>query len=347
MSRVLVTGGAGFIGRHVVDALRADGDDVAVLDSLRPDVHVSAPAELPEHLADVRDLAAVAAAIHCADVVVHLAAKVGLGVRLDDIDDYVSSNDLGTAVLLRAAAVAGVPHVVMASSMVVYGDGAYRCPEHGPVPVPPRRAEDLERGRFEPRCVRCGSQLLAEPVDEAAPFDPRNAYAASKVQTELLSRVWARETGGSVTALRFHNVYGPGMPRHTPYAGVASLFHAAAERGEAPRVFEDGGQRRDFVHARDVAGAVAAAVRRPGPAGEVTAYNVGSGRVTTVGQLAAAIADRLGAPAPVTTGEYRLGDVRHITASSERIAAGLGWRAVVPLETGLAELGEPAGVAQV
>ena len=187
-------------------------------------------------------------------------------------------------------------------------------------------------------------------VGFADPYCPRGRAAFLARGNELgLDPV----DGGTLVVIdgpRFSTrAYGPGMPRHTPYAGVASLFRAAAECGDAPRLFEDDGQRRDFVHVRDVADAVAAAVRRPGPGGEVTPYNVGSGRVTTVGQLAAAIADRLGALAPVTTGEYRLGDVRHITASSERIAAGLGWRAVVPLETGLAELGEPApaGLRQV
>ncbi len=341
MTRVLVTGGAGFIGRHVVEQLRADGDTVTVLDSLRPDVHATPPPERPDHVADIRDLDAVTAAVRGADVVVHLAAKVGLGVRLDDIDDYVSSNDLGTAVLLRAAA-GTVPHLVLASSMVVYGDGAYRCVRHGAVAASPRALADLEAGRFEVRCPSCDDWLTPELVNESAPFDPRNAYAASKVQTELLSRVWARETGGSATALRFHNVYGPGMPRNTPYAGVAALFRAWAERGEPPRVFEDGRQRRDFVHVRDVAAAVVAAVRRPGPRGTLTAYNVGSGRVSTVGELAAVIAGRLGAPAPVITGQYRLGDVRHITASSQRITDALDWRPVVDLESGLADVAQVA-----
>ncbi len=334
--RVLVTGGAGFIGRHVVEALRSTGDDVTVLDSLRPDVHTGPPAVQPDHLADVRDLAAVTRAVRGTEVVVHLAAKVGLGVRLDDIDDYVSSNDLGTAVLLRAAA--SVPHLVVASSMVVYGDGAYRCARHGTATAAPRRAEDLDAGRFEPRCEQCGGTLEPGLVDETAPFDPRNAYAASKAQTELLTRVWARETGSPATALRFHNVYGPGLPRNTPYAGVAALFRDRAARCEPPLVFEDGGQRRDFVHVRDVATAVTAAVHQPGPAGRLTAYNVGSGRVTTVGELAAAIADRLGAPPPVVTGEYRLGDVRHITASSDRIRCELGWVARTDLVEGLAAL---------
>ena len=323
MTTILVTGGDGFIGRHVVERLDAAGNEVTVAD-VRSGT-------------DVRDLDAMRSALAGVDVLVHLAAKVGLGVDLDDIDSYVSVNDLGTAVALRAAAAAGVGHAVVASSMVVYGDGAYRCPTHGEVVAAPRSATDLEAGRFEPRCA-CGAELTAGLVDEAAPFDPRNTYAATKVQTELLTRVWARETGASATLLRFHNVYGPGMPRDTPYAGVAALFRSAAERGVAPRVFEDGGQRRDFVHVRDVAGAVEAAVRRPAGPGAATAYNVGSGTVTTIGELAKRIADVVGGPAPVVTGEYRLGDVRHITASSERIATDLGWTAAIPLDTGLADL---------
>ena len=318
MTRVLVTGGGGFIGRQVVGMLREHGDTVTVLDLQYGD--------------DVRDLRTVRSMADGVDVIVHLAAKVGLGVRLDDIDDYVSANDLGTAVMLRAA---GVGHIVVASSMVVYGDGAYRCPDHGAVVAPARSRKDLSRGLFEPRC-RCGAELTPGLVDESAPFDPRNAYAASKVQTEYLTRVWARETGGSATALRFHNVYGPGMPRDTPYAGVAALFRAATIRGEPPLVFEDGQQRRDFVHVHDVARAVLLSVHRPGPAGQVTAYNVGSGTVTTVGELATLIAGMAGGPEPVTTGRYRLGDVRHITASSARITRDLGWRPTVDLRSGLA-----------
>ena len=323
MTKIVVTGGDGFIGRHVVELLVASGNETRIAD-LRSGT-------------DIRDLAAMRALLDGADVLVHLAAKVGLGVDLDDIDSYVSANDLGTAVTLRAAAAAGVRHAVVASSMVVYGDGAYRCTEHGAVVAPPRAETDLAAGRFEPRCG-CGADLVAGLVDEDAPFDPRNAYAATKVQTELLTRVWARESNATATLLRFHNVYGPGMPRNTPYAGVAALFRSAAERGIAPRVFEDGGQRRDFVHVRDVAGAVEAAVRRPAGPGAATAYNVGSGTVATVGELATSISRIVGGPEPVVTGEYRLGDVRHITASSARIEAELGWSATTPLETGLTDL---------
>jgi len=179
--------------------------------------------------------------------------------------------------------------------------------------------------------------LAPAVVTEDAPLDPRNVYAATKVHGEHLLRAWARETSGDAFALRFHNVYGPGMPRNTPYAGVASLFRSAIAAGQAPRVFEDGAQRRDFVHVDDVARAVVAATttadRSPGA---VVPLNVGSGTVTTVGGLAQALADTLDGPAPVVTGEFRIGDVRHVTASSDRAAQVLGWTAQIGLRTGLA-----------
>jgi len=269
---------------------------------------------------------------------------VGLGVDFDDAPLYAGCNDLGTAVLLAAMARAGVGGLVLASSMVVYGEGAYSCAEHGLAATPPpRRPADLDAGRFEPRCERCGKPLSPQLVPEDAPLGPRNVYAATKLAQENLAASWARATGGQAVALRYHNVYGPGMPRDTPYAGVASFFRSALAAGRAPRVFEDGGQRRDFVHVRDVAAATATALDPvtgtgvPGGPGTLRAYNVGSGTPRTVGQLASALADAYGGPPSVVTGEYRLGDVRHITASSERIWRELGWRAAVPFAEGIAE----------
>jgi dTDP-L-rhamnose 4-epimerase len=343
--RVLVTGGAGFIGAAVVRALRDGAHEVVVLDSLRPDVHrdegVAARTRLATLgaqlvVADVRDGAAVRSSLERVDAVVHLAAKVGLGVGIDDMDDYVSSNDLGTAVLLRAGATQGVRRVVQASSMVVYGEGRYTCPQHGVVPPGPRRTEDLERGEFDPPCPACGRRLTPGLVSEDAPLDPRNTYATTKVTQEHLAAAWARETGGAAVSLRLHNVYGPGMPRDTPYAGVASLFLSRLDRGEPPRVFEDGGQRRDFVHVDDVADAFVTAVAAD-TTGHV-AFNVGSGVVSTIGDVAHALSAARGGPEPVVTGEFRLGDVRHITASSGSIADRLRWRARIPLTEGVRDL---------
>lgn len=236
---ILVTGGAGFIGSAVVRALVAAGHGVRVLDALLPAVHPSGRApDLPAGVAfrhgDVRDAEAVRRALAGVDAVCHQAAMVGLGLDLDDAPAYAGCNDLGTAVLLAAMARTGVRRLALAGSMVVYGEGRYRCPAHGDVAPGPRRPADLDAGRFEPPCPVCGHALSPHLVTEDAPADPRNVYAATKLAQEHLASAWARACQGTVLTLRYHNVYGPGMPRDTPYAGVASLFRSALARGEAP-----------------------------------------------------------------------------------------------------------------
>ncbi|MEV6998076.1 NAD-dependent epimerase/dehydratase family protein [Streptomyces sp. NPDC093982] len=326
--RVLVTGGAGFIGSHIVEALKAHGHEPVVYD-VRPD---------PE--SDVRNPYAVRQALTGVDAVCHQAAMVGLGAGFADATEYVSRNDLGTAVLLTAMADAGVRRLVLAGSMVVYGEGRYVCERHGVVRPGPRAVADLDAGRFEPPCPQCGADLAPGLVAEDAPADPRNVYATTKLAQEHLAAAWARATDGTAVSLRYHNVYGPGMPRDTPYAGVASFFRSALARDEAPRVFEDGRQRRDFVHVRDVAAANVAALEASAqalPGGALTAYNTGSGDPHTVGEMAHALAEAYGGSEPVVTGEYRLGDVRHITADSARLRAELGWKAEVGFADGMRE----------
>jgi dTDP-L-rhamnose 4-epimerase len=338
--RVLLTGGAGFIGRHVLRELLGRGHEVRVLDSLRPDVHKDGKTSPLDGaklmIADVRDTAAIDRALVGVEAVLHLAAKVGLGVDVGDLPDYASSNDAGTAELLAGMARAGVKRLALASSMVVYGEGYALCAEHGPVRPAPRVETELARGNFEPQCPTCNRSLDTKLVDEDTPIDPRNAYASSKVAQEFYASNWARVTGGSVAALRYHNVYGPGMPRDTPYAGVAAIFTSALRRGEAPRVFEDGRQRRDFVHVRDVAAASVLVCEQHTEG--VKAFNVGSGTPRTVGEMAAALALALNGPSPVVTGQYRLGDVRHITADSSRLRRELGWAPQVEFEDGMVEL---------
>ena len=350
--RVLVTGAAGFIGSHIVEELVDTGHEVVALDVLLPAVHpdpeaargrVSAGVPLLE--ADVRDEAAIREALAGIDVVCHQAAMVGLGLDMSDAPLYAGCNDLGTAVVLSAMAATGVRRLVLASSMVVYGEGRYDCPRHGAVSPGPREQADLEAGRFEPLCPHCRAELAPGLVRESAAFDPRNVYAATKAAQEFLASAWARAVGGSVAALRYHNVYGPRMPLDTPYAGVAAIFRSALAAGRAPAVYEDGGQRRDFVHVRDVAAANAAALdwTAEAPVGGARAFNVGSGTPRTVGELAAGLAEAVGGPTPVVTGQFRLGDVRHVTASSERLRGELGWRARVEFADGLKEFAAASG----
>ncbi len=338
--KVLLTGGAGFIGQHVSRELLARGHDVRVLDSLRPDVHSAPGWEAPDGIefiaGDVRDASVLDRALAGREAVLHLAAKVGLGVNVGDLPDYASSNDVGTAELLAAMARADILRLTLASSMVVYGEGIGRCQQHGTVTPGPRTERALAAGQFEPPCPICGQPLATALVDESTPFDPRNAYATSKVAQEFYARNWARATKGSVAALRYHNVYGPGMPRDTPYAGVAAIFMSALRRGEAPKVFEDGRQRRDFVHVRDVAAATVLACEKHSAG--VRAFNVGSGTPRTVGDMAKALSLALNGPAPIVTGHYRLGDVRHITADSSRLRSDLSWHPAVNFDQGMCEL---------
>jgi dTDP-L-rhamnose 4-epimerase len=336
---ILVTGGAGFIGSHVVEELLAGGHAVRVLDNLsagRAD-HVSEAAELIE--GSLCDAELVRRCLEGVEAVGHLAGMVGLGGDFADVVGYAHNNDLGTAVLLREIAQhADVGRLVLASSMVVYGEGRYNCWRHGVIEPPPRPLLELTAGRFEPACPVCGAPLAAAAVPESAPSNPRNVYAATKLHQEHLCLALARETGISVAALRYHNVYGPRMPRDTPYAGVAAIFASALAAGKAPRVFEDGRQLRDFVHVRDVARATATALTLANPV--AGALNIASGQPRSVGEMAESLADAVGGPRPVVTGEFRLGDVRHVFASADRAAGELGFRAIEDFQAGMADLAQ-------
>ena len=293
------------------------------------------PAGVEFHVADVRDAAAIDRALVGVDAVLHLAAKVGLGRRCRRPARLCVVERCGHCRLLAAMARAGVGRLTLASSMVVYGEGIGHCPEHGAVAPAPRIEAALAAGQFEPPCPMCGTPLARAGRGNMR-LDPRNAYASSKVAQEFYAGNWARVTGGSVAALRYHNVYGPGMPRDTPYAGVAAIFTSALRRGQAPQVFEDGRQRRDFVHVRDVARATVLACEKH--TSGVRAFNVGSGTPRTVGDMAAALSLALNGPAPIVTETYRLGDVRHITANSSRLRDELAWAPVVSFDEGMKEL---------
>ena len=334
--RVLVTGGCGFIGSHIVDELVTAGHQVRVLDMAEPSYRSEGATYVR---ADLRDPVSFEGVIEGVDAVSHQASKVGLEQSFADARDYVAHNDAGTAALLEALAESRFAgRLVLASSMVVYGEGAFECLHHGAVTPPARRRQDLAAGRFDPPCPVCGSDLAPRPVTEDATIDPRNVYAATKVHQEHLCSVFADTCAGEFVSLRYHNVYGPRMPRSSAYAGVASIFCSALLSGRAPQVTEDGRQLRDFVHVSDVARANLAALTAPGEI--VGAFNIASGQPRSVGDLAGALAAAVGvnAPAPEVTGSYRLGDVRHIFASPERAQRVLGWRAEVSLEQGVASL---------
>ena len=340
--RTLVTGAAGFIGSTIVELLRDRGHEVVGVDLLLHRAHQSRPAWVGDdlHVVDVRDEASLTELLGGIEVVCHQAAMVGLGLTIHDAPDYASHNVVGTASLVSAMTRAGVAGLVQASSMVVYGGGREICPVHGDVATRARTLEDLDAGCFEARCAVCGEPVTWGLVGEDAPLKPHNAYAATKLAQEHLAVAWAEQSGGRAISLRYHNVYGPRMPRDTPYAGVASIFRSALAAGRTPQVYEDGGQMRDFVHVQDVARAnlvaleiLASSAAAPGH----RAYNVASGEPHTVLDLATALARELDGPEPVVVGGGRPGDVRHVVADPARIRAELGFAAQVAFGDWIAE----------
>lgn len=333
--RILLTGAAGFIGSHVRRSLADAGHEVVAADTMLAAAHGEAGAPDGVHRVDVRDPDALDALLPGIDVVCHQAAVVGAGVTVQDAPAYASHNDLGTAVLLAAMDRAGCRRLVLASSMVVYGEGCYRRADSAVIVPPVRDREDLAHGMFDHRDPETGVPLESVAVGEDTPLRPRSLYAASKVAQEHYAAAWSTATGSTVTALRYHNVYGPDMPRDTPYSGVAAIFRSALESGAAPRVFEDGAQLRDFVHVSDIAAANVLAVERP--LGGFVPLNVASGQPITIGDVAATLSNACRGVSPVVTGEFRPGDVRHIVAGPDRARALLGFTATVDPAKGLDE----------
>ncbi|MEX2257023.1 MAG: NAD-dependent epimerase/dehydratase family protein [Acidimicrobiia bacterium] len=338
--RVLVTGGAGFIGSHVVELLVDAGHEVRVADSLHPRAH----RRLPKYLADgvdyrwgdLTDRVFVLDAVDGIDALSHQAAMVGLGHDFADVDAYVRDNDLGTAVLLHALHDRGFAgRIVLGSSMVVYGEGRYQCEAHGVVRPGPRTVADIGAGNFDHGCRACGEPLRAVPVPEDASLEPRSVYAATKVHQEHLVTAFACAHDLPATLLRYHNVYGPRMPRDTPYAGVASIFRSALERGEAPIVLEDGRQQRDFVHVLDVARANVLALDGPALDGPL---NIASGHPTTILDVARVLCRARGSGIePAVVGGSRPGDVRHVFASTNAARDRLRFVAEILPEIGITE----------
>ena len=345
VSVALVTGGAGFVGSHLADRLLRDGWHVRALDNLDPLAH--AAAERPVHLApdvelvagDVRDRDTVDRALEGAEVVFHLGGVVGNGESMVNVRRAVDVNSTGTATLLEAVLARrdAVRRLVVASSMVVYGEGAYRCVAHGNVAAPGRSTEQLRERRWEPLCPDCGRDLDPVPVTEELPLRPTSVYGITKRDQEELALVLGRAYGLETVALRYLNVYGPRQALGNPYTGVAALFAARVLAGRRPRVFEDGGQIRDLVSVLDVVDATVRAADAPAAAGR--AINVATGRRLRIAHLAREISRALGCDAePKITGEFRAGDIRHCFADTSRARELLGFEARRTIEEGLPEL---------
>jgi dTDP-L-rhamnose 4-epimerase len=343
---ILVTGGAGFVGSHLVDALLAAGHCVRVFDNLTPQVHGNGR---PDYLAsdveflsgDLRDLDAVRAAVRGVDAVYHLAAAVGVGQSMYEIAHYIGSNTQGTANLLQAILdeKLALEKLIVASSMSIYGEGRYRCARCGGVTPPVRPLAQLAERSWETRCPHCGDALTPIATDESKPLQCPSIYALSKKDQEEMCLLFGRTYSLPVVALRFFNIYGTRQALSNPYTGVAAIFAARLLNQRAPLVFEDGRQMRDFVSVHDVVTACLLALERP--AADGLALNIGSGEPITISEVAATLAHALGHDIPAElTGKYRAGDIRHCFADISLASRLLGYRPRHSFSSGIGELVE-------
>ena len=340
--KVLVTGGAGFIGSHLVDRLVEAGRDVRVLDSLEPQVHGDGEGHRNEGaeyvVGSVLDRDVVDGCLDGADSVVHLAAQVGVGQSMYDIARYVEENCTGTAAVLeRIAEHGGIESLVVASSMSIYGEGQYACDRCGSEDVRvTRKLADLEAREWEPRCVTCGGEVRPVPTSELKPLEPDSVYATTKRDQEELVLVFGRSHGIRSLALRLFNTYGPRQSVSNPYTGVAAIFSSQLLSGNAPTVYEDGLQSRDFIHVSDIARAFHLAL--DADVGDM-ALNVGTGRSSSVLDVAHALDEQLETGLkPQIVSKFRHGDVRHCWADVTAIRDALGFEAEMSFEDGMREL---------
>ncbi len=345
--RVLVTGGAGFVGSHLVDALLAEGHAVRILDNLDPQVH---PKRVPpDYLnpraefirGDVRDREAVTKALNGVEVLYHLAAAVGVGQSMYDVARYVEVNAVGAGVVLDILAneAHGVIKMIVASSMSCYGEGKYHCDACGPVFPKLRSAQQLAARDWELRCPNCGVTAKPVPTDEEKPLFPTSIYAITKRDHEEMFLAIGRAYGIPTVALRFFNIYGTRQALSNPYTGVAAIFSSRLLNRQPPIVFEDGRQTRDFIHVSDIVAALLLAMNDSRGDGQV--FNVGTGRALSVLDLGRLLSERLAFTGPPQIeNRYREGDIRHCYADVSRLGRVLGWRARVPFEEGIGELVE-------
>ena len=347
--KILVTGGLGFIGSHLVPQLLANGHSVFVFDNLSSQIHGAVPYLDQPWLknpgvnivrGDVVEAKALTAAVQDIDAIVHLAAETGTGQSMYRIAHYNAVNSQGTAVLLQALMERRerpISRFVLASSRSVYGEGAYICSACSDQKLQfpsSRSAHALAASKWDPECVKCGTELVSVPTPETAATHPASIYAATKLAQEDLVRIFSESTGTAAVALRFQNVYGEGQSLNNPYTGILSIFSTRIRRNLSLPIFEDGLESRDFVHVDDIARAVAAAI--DAPLSGYNVFNVGSGVPTSVIELAQKLAERLGYQgAPEVTAQYRLGDIRHCYADMTRIAEVLNFRPTVSVDEGL------------
>jgi dTDP-L-rhamnose 4-epimerase len=346
--RVLITGGAGFVGSHLADALAAAGHDVVLFDNLEPQVHgegATRPAYLdPAHRlerGDIRDAQALAPLVREADVVFHLAALVGVGQSMYQVRRYTDVNAVGMATLLEVLSgertSLHVRKLLVASSMSIYGEGAYACAACGRVAPRLRTVEQLSAGQWEMRCPRCGAELQPLPTDEDKPLNPTSIYAINKRDHEEMALAFGHAYALPAVALRFFNIYGSRQALSNPYTGVAAIFSGRMLAGQAPLIYEDGGQLRDFVHVSDIVQACCLAMTNP--AADYQVLNVGTGQPTSVLQVGEHLARELG-----WTGgfeivrKFRAGDIRHCFADITRIRESIGYAPRVQFEDGVHEL---------
>jgi dTDP-L-rhamnose 4-epimerase len=344
MSRVLVTGGAGFIGRHLAKALLREGHTVRVLDRLVEQVHGSNRIDslgddVELVVGDIRDAELVRRSLQDIDVVFHEAAEVGVGQSMYEVSRYVEANTYGTSVLLDALLERRdeIRKLIVASSMSLYGEGEYRCPNCGPVNVGSRPVEQLLERRWEPACPNCGSQVDPIPTTEQKEAEPTSVYAITKQDQEQLCLVVGRAYDLPTVALRYFNVYGPGQALSNPYTGVCAIFSARLLNGNPPMIFEDGGQTRDFVHVSDIVQANLLALASDGC--DYQAVNVGTGKRTSIEEVAHLLANGLGLEIdPEFVNRFREGDIRHCVADISRARERLGYEPSVDLADGIPEL---------
>jgi dTDP-L-rhamnose 4-epimerase len=341
---ILITGGAGFVGSHLAEALVAKGYRVRIYDNLSEQVHRTG---FPDYLTDdaefihgdVRDLAGLQLAVRGADVIFHLAAAVGVGQSMYQIADYTAVNSLGTANLLQAILDTRVTpeKIILASSMSIYGEGRYLCSQCGQLAPPQRSQEQLQRKQWELTCPHCGQEVIPLPTDEFKPLQCSSIYALGKKTQEEMVLLFGRTYNLAAVALRYFNIYGPNQALSNPYTGVMAIFASRLMNGHVPVIFEDGLQQRDFVNVADIVQANMLAMESPAANG--MALNIGSGQAVTIREVAEHLATALGTRVPFEiSGKCRAGDIRHCFADITTATRLLGYQPRVTLEAGLSQL---------